>query len=423
MTLFLNNAGSVGALSITGSGKAAAQFFPYLWRVFASNGRGDYSAFLTPRMGVSGTNTEYSNTLGMGMGLITIAAVPYGATVVGAVAEPINTVYQAGDYWETPFASLTRCALVDNGQNWCTHSDDFTNAAWTKTRSSVTATATTLPDGSSGTTACLHEDATAANNHFIDDSIAGVPGANTDMVFSVALKAGARTWAAIEVVESTGSTTIRQFINLSTGALGLAQTGANWADLRSYVTSLGNGWYKLTIVGRKTSAGTTATARISIGEADADVTFDGLNQDSIFMWRATFAVVGQSNGAPFYGLMGVPTRLVQTTGSALTTGTLQQLAGGLHTKGWPVSTNELLKEGDQVQIGNQLLLVAESLNSDACGCAYLKVLPALHTAPADCAPIVINQPMGRFLLEQPENGWSNIAGEFANAEIALVEAI
>jgi hypothetical protein len=121
--------------------------------------------------------------------------------------------------------------------------------------------------------------------------------------------------------------------------------------------------------------------------------------------------------------MGVPTRLVQTTGSALTTGTLQQLAGGLHTKGWPVSTNELLKEGDQVQIGNQLLLVAESLNSDACGCAYLKVLPALHTAPADCAPIVINQPMGRFLLEQPENGWSNIAGEFANAEIALVEAI
>lgn len=315
----------------------------------------------------------------------------------------------AGALREVPYASLSRCALVDNGPNALLHSKDFSNAAWTKTRSSIAATAVTLPDGSSGTVNVLHEDSSAATTHYVSQGIT-VSSAAADFCFAAAIKAGNRTWARVYVEEGTGLTAMTAMINLATGALGTLTTGGNWSNVRAFSRSMGNGWYYVAVVGRKTNAATGLQALLLIGEGDNDVTFTGLNQDSIYLYDATLA---QSS---------VPVKLTRTTTTALPTGASQSLAGGLNTKGWPASTDGLLLPGDQVQIGNQLLFVIAPVNSDAAGLASLHTAPTLRSAPADNAAVVINQPMGKFFLDADVNGWSNKPGIFSDADIVLSEA-
>lgn len=89
----------------------------------------------------------------------------------------------------------------------------------------------------------------------------------------------------------------------------------------------------------------------------------------------------------------------------------------------PISTAGLLLEGDQVQIGEELLTVAAPLNSDSGGAGKLFLHRPVRSSPADNAPVIIHEPMGLFLLAESENGWENIPGRFTNASVTLVEAV
>jgi hypothetical protein len=172
--------------------------------------------------------------------------------------------------------------------------------------------------------------------------------------------------------------------------------------------SLGNDWWGVFIVGRLLTSNTSIGVRILVGEADADVTFNGTNQDSIYVWRPTLA---QSS---------VPMRLSATTGTALTSGELQGLGHGIYTKGWPASTANIRKVGDIVAISGQMLKINAPVNSDAAGRAFMQFGGHLQAAPADGTPVILNTPMQRSMLESPENGRSNPFARFAETEIVLV---
>jgi hypothetical protein len=88
----------------------------------------------------------------------------------------------------------------------------------------------------------------------------------------------------------------------------------------------------------------------------------------------------------------------------------------------PISTDGLLLEGDQVQIGEELLHVIAPLNSNSSGQGYLALHRPLRTAPADNAPVIIHEPMGLFILAEAENGWENSPGRITSASVSLVEA-
>lgn len=88
----------------------------------------------------------------------------------------------------------------------------------------------------------------------------------------------------------------------------------------------------------------------------------------------------------------------------------------------PTSTEGLLLEGDQVQIGEELLTVAAPLNSNGSGEGYLTLHRPPRTTPADNAPVIIHEPMGVFMLAESENGWENVPGQFTNASVTLLEA-
>jgi hypothetical protein len=381
---------------------------PYVGRMLILPGRGPATGFGL-RFGSTAFNSDYAVSSGEEAGLLELPFVPYDSTTHFGMTQ-LSSSAIAGDYFSVAFVSLAPCALVDNGQNYLP-TTDLSNAAWSKTNCTIDTDSVTLPDGSTGTVNTLHEASDTGQAHFIGDNITITAGAGTDWTFGVALKASGRTWAQIRLRDETASHHVVQSINLSTGALGtLSSEGATWGSARASVVNLGNGWWGLFITGRLLTSNTNLGVRIFAGEADADTDYDGTNQDSIYVWRPTLA---QS---------GVPMRLSATSGTALTTGTLQGLGHGIYTKGWPVSTSSIRKTGDVVAINGQFLKVNAPVNSDAAGRAYLQFAGHLQAAPADGDPVILNTPLQRSMLESTENGWTNTPGDghFTDGELILV---
>jgi hypothetical protein len=342
-------------------------------------------------------------------GMLSVSAVTDSASA--GTHYPIiadGTGNMAGDYVDVPWCSLARCMLVDNGTNLLLRSDDFTTT-WSVTRATASANLATDPLG--GATAdVLTEDSSAATTHYITQAVT-VASTAADFSFSIALKAGsingngAGGFAVVLIRESTSNHDVYVYVNLSTGALGTASTsGANWSNARAFVSSLGSGWYRVSIVGRKASAATTLTTYAMMATDIATNTFTGTATATTFLWRGTLA---QSS---------VPTRLAQTTSAAITESV--QSGSTLYVKGLPASTSGLLLMGDVVESNGELLQLTAQLDSDASGLGVLQFAPTLFNSPFDNAPIVVTAPMPKLkLVENPK--WSNEWGVQSDLELTF----
>jgi hypothetical protein len=378
------NAGSALSLIRTSSTVSISQYAPYAIQTFTAG-----------RFHTSGIRVVFRNSGatalagGVGstdsdLGMLRYAMAPYESSVHASVSEVSASGREAAQFVDIPYISMARCLLVDAGLNSLLQSDEL-DATWSASFASVDdqSAGTTAPDGTS-TADSIIEDSTT-NVHRLDQDVT-VSSAELDYCFGVAIKAGARTWARLSMLESTGGTTLQAYFDLSTGVVGTTGTGANWANIRTSVVSLGNGWYACYIVGRKTSAGTTITARIATASADNTASYLGDGTSNIYAWRATLV---QSS---------VPTRLVQTTTTASTGTVPASGATAMHVKGLPASTNGLLLPGDWFEINGELKQCAAPLNSDAAGLGYLQFEPPLVRAPANDDPVIVTDPMGKFLV-------------------------
>lgn len=86
-----------------------------------------------------------------------------------------------------------------------------------------------------------------------------------------------------------------------------------------------------------------------------------------------------------------------------------QIGGILATKGWAVSTANILCAGDYIQLGSgatsQLHMVLKNVASDASGKAVLDIWPRLRKSPAVDAVIVTQAPCGVFALTSNDQDW------------------
>lgn len=389
---------------------ALTQYMPYVFRTFIAGGSMNTTA-AGPYIEQSGA-AQFNSSLGV-PGYRATTIVPYvaGAGAVAIIASSNGSGYKAGDYASCPWASVSQCALVGNGPNYLLRSDELDNAAWPRFQlNTVVANTATAPDGTL-TGEALTEN--SANSAHAISQITPISASALDYCFVVSLKAAERTWAFLVLQENTGSTQISAYCNLSTGAFGTTTVGANWSNLRTFSVNKGNGWFDFYIVGRKTNAATGLTAFIQMATANGTSSYTGDNASRILAWRATLA---QSS---------VPTRLAQTTSSALSTGTAQT-GGALYIKGLPASTSGLLLEGDLVEVvtsyGSELKRVTASLNSDAAGLGYLQFEPPLRGTPADNAAVIVHQPFGRFICMSDVPEWATEPGNFTTTSIDLEEA-
>ena len=169
------------------------------------------------------------------------ASTAYYRNASGLLTSVASGVLRTGD----------RGALIEGaGTNLCLQSQTFDNASWSKSNVTVTADQAAAPDGT--TTADKVEGAAgAAGGAQIYQTWAATATAFT---YSVYIKKGSGATDCNKIVvrnQTTTTTLIAVNINLDTGALAY-DTGASGAS----VTTLANGWYRVSIV---ISSGVTVT--------------------------------------------------------------------------------------------------------------------------------------------------------------------
>lgn len=334
------------------------------------------------------------------VGMRTLAFTPLSGTLNSYL---YNNGGMAGDYFEASFTSLSRCALVDNGLNVLLQSQTF-QTTWTQTDVTVSADSTTAPDGTSTADSVLETATTAA--HFLIQSVT-VSSSAADYTCSVVMKSISRQWAHLRMREDTGSTQVYQTFDLTNGVVGsTTATGANWSNLRSAITSMGNGWYRCTITARKTNAATSISPFFGPSDSDSVNSYLGDITKGVYAWGASLA---QSS---------VPVRYVATTTTAAT-GT-SQTGRSLYVKGLPASTNGLLLAGDLFEINGELKEISAPLNSNAAGLGLLQFGPSLARSPSDNDPVIINNPMGTFMLAGDPQRTERF-GVYTDFDLELVE--
>lgn len=230
----------------------------------------------------------------------------YQATTTAAVAKWYTT-QQDGTALTTPVTGL----LVEEARtNICLYSEDFTHASWVETNtdqpSSVTA-----PDGT--LTAEEIAATSAADQAFgIYQAFTGRTAAEATTI-SCFLKAGVNATFAQLAYDSDGSGADGFFcnFNLSTGAAGTVTAMTAGTATESFISDVGNGWYKCSIVG-SIAVGTVARMTIAITDIITAAKFEAANladNDSIYAWGAE---INAGSTALF------PTSYIPTTTASVT---------------------------------------------------------------------------------------------------------
>lgn len=383
---------------ISQSGIGVTQYAPYVLRAMLLNGVGSQNPIAVVQ---NGTNT----VLGSGPGLATAAIVAPATTLEVFALDGIATGAVAGDYFEVSYISLSRCALVDGGVNLLLRSEEFDDAAWVKSAATVTANAGASPDGITSADALV--DNATSTSHYVEQGVT-VSSSAGDFCVSIAVKASARNFACLEMRTSTGA--VNAFVDLTSGAATAPNLTGAFSNARVPAPrDLGNGWWHVSVVARKTDAATTLTARVYSANSNSSTIYSGSSTSAILMWRATMSASGVSQ------------RLKQTSGSGSTGET--QSSRVLRIKGMPPSTNNLLILGDRVQVGSQYNFVAAPLNSDSLGLGTLQCARPWRVNPADNAPLIIHEPMGRFMMTSNEVGWDQQPGGTSNYQFEIEEAL
>lgn len=100
-----------------------------------------------------------------------------------------------------------------------------------------------------------------------------------------------------------------------------------------------------------------------------------------------------------------------------------QTGNAINVKGLPPSTTGILLVGDWIECSGQLNMITAPLSSNSSGLGYLQLQRPFTNAPGDNAPVIVNRPMGRFLLADEDVGWSSRPGVLSDFSISFVEDI
>ena len=160
--------------------------------------------------------------------------------------------------------------------NLLLRSEEFDNAAWTKTRSSITSNTIVAPDGSL-TADKITEDATATATHLISQTGTLISIVGSRYTYSVYAKADERNWIAI----SPGSTWGYAWFDISAGALGTVIDGGGATT--ASITNVGNGWYRCAVSATAVDA---RGVQIFLANGNSSVSYTGDGTSGLYLWGA-----------------------------------------------------------------------------------------------------------------------------------------
>jgi hypothetical protein len=149
------------------------------------------------------------------------------------------------------------------------YSEQFDNALWNKTDTTITANSIIAPSGA--LTAELATEGSAGSSN-VAQAITIV--ANSTNTFSVFLKRGNTDWIRFVIWDSANNANrISAWVNLSTGALGasVVNAGTSTGGVAT-TTNYGNGWYRVTLSGAVNNAAVLLNCLFSSAASDGVVT-------------------------------------------------------------------------------------------------------------------------------------------------------
>lgn len=287
-----------------------------------------------------------------------------------------------------PRGCTPRGTALSGRVNLASYSEQFNNAAWVKTRATVSADALVSPDGKTTADAMI-SDTSASTSHFLSQTMAATSG--TSYAFSIYAKAQSALNLRLTLPPSTFGSNAAVF-NLNTGALVTATAGFGYG-----ITAVGDGWYRCYISGQATSSGSsTAVIYLTSGSATS---FTGDGVSGLYIWGAqieegtsptTYQPIFSGYG-PYVNGAG------QTGGSLVIDGASPDEVG-------------YLLPGDYIQLGSAstatLHKVLTQVDTDSSGNATLDLWPHIRTAPENDATVIVSNAVGRWRLASNEMSWS-----------------
>lgn len=172
--------------------------------------------------------------------------------------------------------ALKGLLIEEQRTNLLTYSEQFDNAAWTKTNSSVTANSIVAPDGTL-TADTLVED-TNTGSHETNQAATLV--AATTYALSVYAKASSRTRVRLAGrTAGSWSSFPSGVFDLLAGTI-VTSTGASSA----VISDVGNGWYRCTIFG--TTSATSAGLTVGLVQSGTTSSYTGDGTSGLYIWGA-----------------------------------------------------------------------------------------------------------------------------------------
>ena len=172
-----------------------------------------------------------------------------------------------------PITLVCKGLLIEEQRtNLLTYSEQFNDASWTKSNATVTADATTSPDGTGNADKIV--EAATNTTHLVSQSptLSG-----TRHSFSIFAKAGEREW--LRLVCGNGAA----YVNVTTGVFGIVTAGTVSFTADS-ITNFGAGWYRVQVSFTAVAGATTVAYRLA--NADGGQTYLGDGTSGLYLWGA-----------------------------------------------------------------------------------------------------------------------------------------
>jgi hypothetical protein len=189
--------------------------------------------------------------------------------------ESVATGVPRLDYSQGSCPSLL---LEPQRTNLVLYSEEFDNASWEKTNTTITANSTTSPDGN--TTADKIVETTANGEHNVRQD-SGLSVLSTTYTFSIYAKSSERSF--LQFVGVSGIASSRANFNLSNGTLGAVD-----ASINASIINAGNGWYRCIVTATSNSVGVLRNQwNIITSSTSARVErYTGDGTSGLFLWGA-----------------------------------------------------------------------------------------------------------------------------------------
>lgn len=187
--------------------------------------------------------------------------------------------------------------IVYAPHNLVTFSEQFDNSAWTKNGSNLSANVTVAPDGMT-TADKVIEDTQAAFFHRITRVFTGIP-MNSTLASAIYVRAAERARFTITLFNNLNTANnIRGTYNLATQTASASNQGTATGASAS-LTSVGNGWFRVSISGIPDPSSTSTECNWQIRMLDnsgSDV-YNGDGVSGLFIWGAQ---LNQGSLQPYY---------------------------------------------------------------------------------------------------------------------------